>query len=86
MRASWPISTAGVDPGRRRIDDRHPVAHVRLDDAAAHAILGRRERDAVVDADRVRGVVGLDDAHGAAVGHRHGNEVRQVLARRTPMR
>ncbi len=45
----------------------------------AHAILRRREGDAVVDPDGIGGVVGLDDAHRSAVPHRHGDDVGQVL-------
>ncbi len=68
-----------VDPGRGRIDDRHPVPHVRLDDATPHPLLCRGQCRPIVDAHRVGGVVGLDDAHGPAVGDRHGHQVGEVF-------
>jgi hypothetical protein len=55
---------------------------VLVHDATAHALLGGGQAGAVVDADRVSGVLGPHDARGAAIGHCQRNEVRQVqLAR-----
>ena len=74
---------AGIDPRRRRVDDRHPVAHVHLGDAPSHPLLGRRERDAVVDADRLGRVVGDDKRRGPAVARGDTDQVGEIqLARR----
>ena len=73
---------ARVDERARRVDDRHPGAHVTIVDVVAQAPLGGRERDAVVDAVRQLGIRRVDDRHPSPGADRERHEIGQVVLAR----
>ncbi len=68
-----------VDEGARRIDDGDPGAHVPLRDLDAGQPLGLRQPDPVVDSHRQLGSRRRNDGHAPPVGHRHRDQVGEVV-------